>query len=338
MIHGVNDNAARIPAAEWFFGGRFDRAQDKVWIGQWDHGSTNGRCGTPSGQRTLHPTCRFEQMQYALHAWFDKHLAQRDVETGPAVEAFLNGENAVDIRQVADPAKAGAKVVTADAWSRPTSRLGLFPDAATGKLLTTAPTKPGSTSFNGGVNAVLAGASNGKATFTSDAFTEDTVLLGLPELVLRASQSGPQVNHLTAALFRVDASGRRELANVCGIQPMLRFGVATLAPVVPGQAMDLPMQCFTAAHWVKAGQSLVLEISTRTQHHASFASDPQITVFTGPDATRYALPTVPAVLHDDVPLRDGGRADGVSGSTGPVPASGGTVTHTGAQYGVFPID
>ncbi|MBW3659464.1 MAG: CocE/NonD family hydrolase, partial [Actinobacteria bacterium] len=45
MIHGVNDNAARIPAAEWFFGRRYEREGDKVWIGQWDHGSTNGRCG-----------------------------------------------------------------------------------------------------------------------------------------------------------------------------------------------------------------------------------------------------------------------------------------------------
>jgi putative CocE/NonD family hydrolase len=338
MIHGVNDNAARIPAAEWFFGGRFDRAQDKVWVGQWDHGSTNGRCGTATGQRTLHPTCRFEQMQYAIHAWFDKHLAQRDVQTGPAVEAFLNGENAVNITQVADPAKWGTKVVTADAWSRPSSRLGLFPDAASGKLLTSPPTTSSSKSFNGGVNAVAASASNGRLTFASDPFTEDTVFLGLPELVLRASQSGPQVNHITAALYRVDGTGRRELANVCGIQPMLRFGVTTLAPIVPLQAMDLPMQCFTAAHWVKAGQRLELEISTRTPHHASFASDPQITVFTGPDASRYSLPTVPAVLHDDVPLRDGGQADGVPGSTGPVPAAGGSVTHEGAQLGVFPID
>jgi hypothetical protein len=80
--------------------------------------------------------------------------------------------------------------------------------------------------------------------------------------------------------------------------------------------MDLPMQCFTAAHWVAKDQSLVLEIATTTDHHASFASDPRITVFTGPGATHYSLPTVPgAVLADDVPVRDGGAADGVSGTT-----------------------
>ncbi|HWG94217.1 MAG TPA: CocE/NonD family hydrolase [Mycobacteriales bacterium] len=333
MIHGVNDNAARIPAAEWFFGERFGREGDKVWVGQWDHGSTNGRCGSPTNARVLHPTCRFDQMQYALHAWFDKHLMLKDVPTGPAVEAFLNGEAPLNIAQVRDPQTWGTKVATRDAWSRPTTRLQLFPDARDGSLRLTPPDGAGSRSFNGGVNAVIA-ASNGAAnrlTFTTPegTFTEDTVLLGLPELVLRASQSLAQVNHLTATLYRVDASGNREIANVCGIQPMLRFGVQTLAPVVPGQAMDLPMQCFTAAHWVKAGQRLQLEIGTRTVHHASFASDPQITVFTGPGATRYSLPTVQTVLTDDVRLRDGGTPDGAPGSTGAAVAESGAVTFSG---------
>ena len=319
MIHGANDNAARIPAAEWFFGGRFDRAGDKVWIGQWDHGSTNGRCGDAEGTRTLHPTCRFEQMQYAIHAWFDKHLMQKDVSTGPAVEAFLNGEQAVDITEVLDAEQWGTKVVTDDAWSRPTSTLALYPDATDMSLGTTPPAEQGSASFSGGVNALLAGVENGAAVFTSAPFAQDTVFLGLPQLLLRASQSVAQVNHITAALYRVDAEGDRELANTCAIQPMLRFGVTALAPVVPLEQMDLPLQCFTAAQWVKAGQSLELEISTRTQHHASFASDPQITVFTGPGASRYVLPTVPAVLHDDVPLR---TATAAPAPTAPVATGG----------------
>ena len=343
MIHGANDNAARIPAAEWFFGGRFDRAQDKVWVGQWDHGSTNGRCGDTEGVRVAHPTCRFEQMQYAVHAWFDKHLAGRKVSTGPAVEAFLNGREPVDVTQVKDATTWGTKVVTDDAWSRPTSRLALYPDATDGSLRLTPPTEEGSTSFNGGVNAVIQGAGNGKAVFTSEPFAKDTVFLGLPELVLRASQSVAQVNHLTAALYRVEGD-KRELANTCGIQPMLRFGVATPAPVVPGQAMDLPMQCFTAAQWVAAGQHLELEISTRTPHHASFATDPSITVFTGPTATRYALPTVPAVLHDDVRLYEDYVAPAPAGpaqpqTTGSVVAPVGTAEAKvePLSVGVFPF-
>ena len=69
--------------------------QDKVWIGKWDHGASGATvCSTP------HPNCRFEQWQYALHAWFDKHLKRRNVSTGPRVEAFTNGE----------------RVYTADRW------------------------------------------------------------------------------------------------------------------------------------------------------------------------------------------------------------------------------
>jgi predicted acyl esterase len=308
MIHGVNDNAARIPAAEWFFANRFAREGDKTWIGQWDHGSTNGRCGNARNERVLHPTCRFEQMQYAIHAWFDKHLKDMDVETGPAVEAFLNGEKAATAssRTPEDPATWGTKVVTAASWSRPGGAFGLFPDAADGSLRFTPPTKAANRTFNGGIQAGFARAGAQKLAFTSAALQTDTVFLGLPQLDLRAAvTSAQQVTHLTAELYRITPNGGRELANVCAIQPGLRFGVETLAPVVPGQAMDLPMQCFTAAHLVKAGDKLELLVGTNTQHHFSFASDPQVTVFTGPDASSYRLPTVPADLHDDVPLRSG---------------------------------
>lgn len=321
MIHGANDNAARIPAAEWFFGGRFDREGDKVWVGQWDHGSTNGRCGDTEGARALHPTCRFDQMQYAIHAWFDKHLKDMDVDTGPAVEAFLNGEKAATASSATpeDPATWGTKVVTADSWSRPGSAFGLFPDASDGSLDFAPPAEATSRTFNGGVQAGLTRAGAGKLAFTSEPLSEDTVFLGLPQLDLKAAvTSAQQVTHLTAELYRITPDGGRELANVCAIQPGLRFGVTTLAPVVPGQAMDLPMQCFTAAHLVQAGDKLELLVGTNTQHHFTFASDPQVTVFTGPDATGYRLPTVPAVLHDDVPLREAAAGDG-GGEPTPVP-------------------
>ena len=62
---------------EWFTR-RGGRAGDKLWLGQWDHGS--GCC----------PTRRGIQWTYALHAWFDKQLAQRKVETGPPVELFMS--------------------------------------------------------------------------------------------------------------------------------------------------------------------------------------------------------------------------------------------------------
>ncbi|HEX2052484.1 MAG TPA: CocE/NonD family hydrolase [Actinomycetota bacterium] len=55
MVHGVNDNAARVTGMEWFTK-RGGRAGDKLWLGQWDHGS--GCC----------PTRRGIQWTYALHA------------------------------------------------------------------------------------------------------------------------------------------------------------------------------------------------------------------------------------------------------------------------------
>jgi putative CocE/NonD family hydrolase len=74
-VHGVNDNAARVSALDWFFQRR--NTEDKLWLGQWDHGS--GCC----------PNRRGIQWTAALHAWFDKHLAQRKVATGPSMELFL---------------------------------------------------------------------------------------------------------------------------------------------------------------------------------------------------------------------------------------------------------
>ncbi|TAL12113.1 MAG: CocE/NonD family hydrolase, partial [Frankiales bacterium] len=77
LVHGVNDNAARITAADWFMD-RGGRAGDKAWIGQWDHGSN------------FAPTRRGIQWPYALLGWFDKHLKGKKVDTGPATEVFLN--------------------------------------------------------------------------------------------------------------------------------------------------------------------------------------------------------------------------------------------------------
>jgi uncharacterized protein len=306
MVHGVNDNAARIPAAEWFFTERYGRPGDKVWLGQWDHGgSTNTRCGDANSVRTAHVTCRFAQWQYALHAWFDKHLKGMDVDTGPAVEVFLNGEEAANVFAVADPEQVNGKVVTADAWERATTFSNLYLDASDNSLDTTPPTTAASKSFSSAADAVLASAGDGKLTFTSQPVAQDTVFLGMPRMNLNASIA-QAFAHLSVTLWRVDESGGRELMNVCAIQPQLRNGIHNVAPVVPGQEMELPMQCFTMAHWVPAGNTLVAEVATGiSQHHATFGSVPQVTVYTGPGKSTYELPVaVGAVLQDDVPLRE----------------------------------
>jgi uncharacterized protein len=337
MIHGVHDNAARIPASEWFFGGRHGREGDKVWIGQWDHGSTNGRCGDQDGSRALHPTCRFEQFQYAVHAWFDHHLQSRDVDTGPAVEAFLNGEQAVDITAVLDPETLGAKVYATDAWREATSALQLHLDAGDMSLRSSEPEQADSASFSTAAEAVLANVGRGGLTFASEAMEDDTVVLGLSDLELHASVSNPTISHLVASLWRVDTEGNREPVDFCAIQPGLRDGIDTISPVVPGEVMALDLQCFTVAAWIPAGHHLELDISTGSQHHASFGNTNEVTVHTGPGLSRYQAPLVEgAVLHDDVPLREGsgdggddpaptGPAQGPIEGSVTVPAPGGGV-------------
>ncbi|MGH2686516.1 MAG: CocE/NonD family hydrolase C-terminal non-catalytic domain-containing protein, partial [Actinomycetota bacterium] len=150
-----------------------------------------------------------------------------------------------------------------------------------------------------------------RVTFTSEPFAEDTLFLGLPQLQLNAAVTGNQITHLTSTLYRervtVNEEGaevvEREPMNYCAIQPQLRDGIETVAPVIPGEEMALPMQCFTMAHRVPAGQRLALEISTGTPHHASYGVQSEVTVFTGPEKTRYDLPIVEgAQLWEDVPL------------------------------------
>jgi uncharacterized protein len=289
MIHGVNDNAARIPAAEWFFGDRTPRADDKVWIGQWDHGSAGATTCSVG-----HVNCRFDQWKYALHAWFDKHLKGMDVDTGPTVESFLNGE----------------LVATADRWDPTPGELTLYPDATDGSLSFDEPAEAASDSFSS-----LAG--SGSLEFATEPLDDDLVLRGLPELDLVASVTG-QVVHLVTTLWVEEADGTRRAANYCATNTHLRHDVRTPSPVVPGEPMDLSLRCFTQTHHVRAGERLILEVGTTSAHHVpTFAHDLQVTVHTGPRTSAYTLPLVAdAVLYEDVPLREeAGDGDGDDGTT-----------------------
>lgn len=298
--------------------------RDKTWVGQWDHGSTS-RCGAADGARTLHPTCRFSQLQYAIHAWFDSHLNDMDVDTGPAVEAFLTGERAMDITDVVDPETVGSKVVTADAWSRPTTRLGLFPDASDGSLKLAPPTEAGSQSFDGGVQAGLLGTGE-NLVFRSEPVAEDTVLLGLPSMNLRAAVTSPQqVTHLTASLYRVDAEGGRELANVCAIQPSLRFGVKTLAPVMPGQAMTCRCSASPPRTWCRPSCTTTCRCARRPATAARAVLRPR-------------LPRRPARRRHRCPARCWCRwAPPASGSTASPPPASSSPTVEGADDARFDV-
>ena len=309
MIHGVNDNAARIPAAEWFFQDRAPSPDDKVWIGQWDHGSAGAtRCA--EAESVGHVNCRFDQWKYALHAWFDKHLQHRNVSTGPTVEAFLNGEH----------------VTTDHVWSRWPGELALFPDATDGSLGFAPAEEAGAASFS-------AAGGEGATEFVSRPLTKDHVLLGVPQLNLDLSTTTSQILNVVTTLYAEDAEGERRPMNFCATNTHLRHDVRTPAPVVPGEVMELELQCFTMAHHVHEGEKLVLSVGTTSEHHVpTHTADAQVTVHTGPGTTsEYELPRDRgARIHEDVERFefDGSQLDGpaqgpISGSAiAPAPGAG----------------
>ena len=310
MIHGVNDNAARIPAAEWFFQDRTPRPDDKVWIGQWDHGSAGATsCG--EAESVGHVNCRFDQWKYALHAWFDKYLQHRNVSTGPTVEAFLNGE----------------RVATDRLWNPWPGELALFPDATDGSLKFAPPDEAGTASFS-------AAGGEGATEFVSRPLSKDHVLLGVPQLQLELSTTTSQILNVVTTLYAEDAEGERRPMNYCATNTRLRYDVRTPAPVVPGEAMELDLQCFTMAHQAKKGEKLVLSVGTTSPHHVpTHTADAQVTVHTGPGTTsEYELPRdrgartypdVPRFEDLDGPVLDGPAQPPVSGSaTAPVPGAG----------------
>jgi putative CocE/NonD family hydrolase len=295
IVHGVNDNAARIPAAEWFFGDRAPNSRDKVWIGQWDHGS-GGNSSCPEADDGGHPNCRFDQWKWALTGWFDKTLKGMDVDTGPAVEAFFDDEMAWN----------------STIWDSDGARIEeLHLDANTMTMSTEAPTAPG--------QAVLATASaytvrnqGGSLEFASEPFEQAVTFVGLPKLNLNVSEVG-QISQLVTILHKVDASGQRTPMNYCAVNTHLRNSVATPSPVVPGVPMDLSLQCFTMAHHIEAGESLVLEIGTTSVHHVATTATDAFLVHTGPNVdASYRLPTTVngTAVNDVFRFEDGNPLSG----------------------------
>jgi predicted acyl esterase len=307
MVHGVNDNAARVPAMQWFtdrqafFAGRADRPQDKLWLGQWDHGS--GCC----------PTRRGIQWTYALHAWFDKHLAQRRVDTGPPVEVFLT-----DAATLPAAILSRTEVYNGTTWPGSPTTLEFFP-SADGGLGTTAPSVPGSVSFAGDARGFVSPTATQGATFSTAPLSQDTLLIGVPKLRLVASVTTPRV-HLIANLFDEDPGGNRRRISQFAINPELRNGIANPQPVLPGVAYTLDPPAFAMAHNLRAGHRLVLRVTTSDPDKVpTFAVDPNVTVYTGPNGTNLQVPHIPGatLTPDTVPLTLGDRRKPKAGTPQP---------------------
>jgi predicted acyl esterase len=295
IAHGVNDNAARIPAAEWFFKFRdpSEHPGDKVWLGQWDH---------TSGQMNI----RKAQWIEAVHAWFDNKLMQRtwtdaggvehQVDTGPPTEVFLNDDAAIPGLQY---------TYTADAWpGSPDSSVTLYPTAADSSLAATPPAAAGTKSYT---SAAVSGPTQQQPSgtfteFTSAPLEKDTLFLGPPpHLELHASVTGQRLNIITT-LYAVNEGGQRRAINYCAENAELRNGIYTSTPIVPGQEMLLEPQCFTIGSIVHAGEKLVLRVGASGPHWlGTWTADAQVTIYTGPGKSSLTLPAITdPILYDDV--------------------------------------
>ncbi|HEX4364606.1 MAG TPA: CocE/NonD family hydrolase [Solirubrobacteraceae bacterium] len=279
VIHGENDQAARISNLHWLYA-RGAKAQDKVWIGQWDHGI--GCC----------PNRRGAQWVGAIHAWFDHELLQRNVDTGPPVEVFMNDEPTVD---AAIPARK--EIYTAPSWPPSVART-LTLDASSDGTLREGGALAGSKSFAGDPSGFL-GLPTGNVTFTSAPFTEDTILLGLPKLTLASSVTLAPID-LIATLYSAHGDDLRRISQ-CAMNPQLRGGSDHITPVHPGVRMQLDPPCFTVSQHVHPGDRLVLQVTTSDPDKLPlFTIDPHITVFTGgAGGTHIDLPVATGTLYPD---------------------------------------
>ena len=331
-VHGVNDEAARVGALEWFFERRDTR--DKLWLGNWGHGV--GCC----------PNRRGIQWTSALHAWFDKHLAKRRVRTGPKVEVFMTDE------QSFSAARDGARteILKGRDWPVANRERTFFPDAE-GGMSRARPADEGSQSFVGTPEGFSEFAAvdptwQTGVSFATEPFKRDVVMAGLPELELVASVSAPRV-HLIANLLDEDSEGTRRRISQFAINPELRNGIATETPVTPGERYTLEPPGFAMAHHLRAGHRLVLQVTTSDPDKAPFFSvDPQVSVFTGPEGTKVTVPVVrkPTLVADKVPIEetedvaDAPAQAPVSGSvTTAAPGGGARVGGVTSQYFEFDV-
>jgi uncharacterized protein len=277
MVQGVYDNAVRPPALDWFNQRRDPR--DKLWYGQWDHGSD------------VHPNRRGWQWVTALHVWFDRHLAQRDVDTGPPVEVFVNGERT---RSLA--IRAHEQVFTDTVWPPQAARLlALYPDAATGGL---APERPAADASVVAVGSAAVQRRN--VEFVSEPFDADALLAGLPVLELAASFTSQNLDLIVNVYDQGPDGSRRELSQFA-MNPALRHGVGSAQPVVPLQRYHLRPPGWPVAHVLPAGHQLVMRVTTVDGDKMGInTEDRQITVFTGRLGSVLRIPVVEsAVLYAD---------------------------------------
>ena len=278
-VHGVHDGAVRTNEMDWLY--ERHGAGDKVWLGQWHHGAVDAP----------HPNARGDQWTAALHAWFDRHLQRRAVDTGPPVEVFLND----------------GRVLAAGGWPVAARALELHP-AAGGALSADAPedateefvADPAAAAFSPSFYEFSAPV--GALFYETEPIEDDTLVLGIPELRLVASTTSPKT-HLIANLYVVDEDGRatETAEGWFAVNPVVRDGIGNPQDVIPGEMMEMELKGMTQAHLLPAGSRLRLVISSSDEDKLPvFTPGAQITVALGRDGTVLRLPVVAApALHAD---------------------------------------
>jgi predicted acyl esterase len=293
VIHGTMDNAARIAGLDWFYkrNGRVRTAAgkpvvDKLWMGQWDHGV--GCC----------PNRRGYQWTMALHAWFDKLLQRRNVDTGPPVEIFLTDgleQEAVQGVQT--------EIYTARRYPGEPRFATFYPDA-TGDLSSLEPFTASSVSFAGDPTGTFSRSFTGSATFRSRPLDHDVLFVGVPKLRLAASISTPRT-YLIANVLDEDTDGVWRRMSQFAINPELRDGIGHRSIAVPGERYVMHPPAFPMAYHLRKGHRLVLRVTTSDPDKLPFFSiDPNVTVFTGRSDTVLQLPVVdsPGLYKDSMRL------------------------------------
>jgi predicted acyl esterase len=286
MIHGVNDNAARIAAIDWF--NARHNPLDKAWIGQWDHGGgsphrpNNRTCGDD-----VEGPCTDDQYTAAVHAWFDKWLMGRKVNTGPKVEIFLNN----------------GKVMTSPTWPPRTDNVEFFPVDGE-KLATKLQEQDGTASYVGDQSGQVQELETAGVAFTSDPFKEDTAIVGVPKLHLVASVIGSPRLHINATLYDSDGTDLTRIGRAgWAVNPELRDGLANPQPIIPAEQMAMDLVAQSQAYVLPKGHSLVLRFAaSHPDKVATFSGGAQVTIhFGGADGTSMKLPIVRSPrLYNDV--------------------------------------
>ena len=286
MIHGVNDNAARIAAIDWF--NARHNPLDKAWIGQWDHGSgsphrpNNRTCGDD-----IPGPCKDDQYAAAMHAWFDKWLMGKKVNTGPKVEIFLNN----------------GKVMTSPTWPPTTDKVTFFP-ADAGKLTTKFQEQEGSANYVADQRGQAQELSTGHVAFATDPFKEDTAIVGVPTMKLVASVIGSPRVHINATLYDSDGTNLTRIGRAgWAINPELRDGWGSPQPIIPAEQMTMKLSSQSQAYVVPKGHNLVIRFaSSHPDKVATFGSGAQITIHFGTkEGTSFTVPVVKSPkLYNDV--------------------------------------